>query len=276
MSSPRTRIAAALTSALPQSPREITELRLEPYSCLASTIDAFLVCPAIITLVLTLVPSIILAERPLEVELEAVGRHSGMTTVQHCLSTHAHLWIIIGAGCAPVSARVVVHRSGNGWIARALIHPSSWADATTVTVVSLALGGLPLPSDCLPATLRVGYNHALSLEGEVFVAAKAGNAPALQAALDAGGSTEEANEVREERGPCLILVFSGRQCVASSQSLRLPAVLHCIDPTCSTPAHPTARRRLASLRFSWLLTEATSRLSASSWRQAPIRLQQTR
>ena len=65
----------------------------------------------------------------------------------------------------------------------------------SVTVVSLSLAGRPLPCDCLPATLQVGYNHAPAPAGAVFAAAMAGDVPALQAALDAGGSTEEAGEV---------------------------------------------------------------------------------
>ena len=93
--------------------------------------------------------------------------------------------------CIPVSARP----SGSGWTARALLRPSAWANADSVTVVSLSLAGRPLPCDCLPATLRVGYNHASAREGAVFEAAKAGDLPALQAALDAGGSTEESNLV---------------------------------------------------------------------------------
>ena len=40
-------------------------------------------------------------------------------------------------------------------------------------------------------------NHAPAPEGAVLAAAEAGDVPALQAALDAGGSTEEADEVRE-------------------------------------------------------------------------------
>jgi len=43
----------------------------------------------------------------------------------------------------------------------------------------------------------VGYNHAPAPAGAVLEAASAGDVAALQAALDAGGSTEEnLNEVR--------------------------------------------------------------------------------
>ena len=66
-------------------------------------------------------------------------------------------------------------------------------------MVALSLAGHILPSDCLPVTLQVGYNHAPAPEGAVYAAAEAGDVPALQAALDAGGSTEEADEVSDDR-----------------------------------------------------------------------------
>ena len=86
--------------------------------------------------------------------------------------------------------------SGGIWVIRALIRPAAWAEAASVTVVSLSLVDRLLSCDSLPATLRIGYNHAPTPTGAVLEAAKAGDAAALQAALDAGGSTEEADEVR--------------------------------------------------------------------------------
>jgi hypothetical protein len=46
-----------------------------------------------------------------------------------------------------------------------------------------------------PLCMTVGYNHAPAPEGPVMAAAEAGNVPALRAALDANGSTEERNRV---------------------------------------------------------------------------------
>ena len=103
--------------------------------------------------------------------------------------------VLAGQPRGEVPTRVKARLSGGGWTARALASPSAWADAVSVTVVSLSLAGRPLPCDCLPATLQVGYNHAPAPAGAVFAAAMAGDVPALQAALDAGGSTEEAGEV---------------------------------------------------------------------------------
>ena len=89
------------------------------------------------------------------------------------------------------TAEVSARPSGSGWIARILIRPACWSDAASVTVASLSLAGRPLPGDCLPYTLRVAYNHTPAPAGAVNAAAKAGDEAALQAALDAGGSTEE-------------------------------------------------------------------------------------
>lgn len=97
---------------------------------------------------------------------------------------------------ASFSASTTVHPGNGGWIARALIPPSTWANAVSVTVVALSLAGQPLPCKYLPLFLHVGYNHTPAPEGAVLVAGKAGNVPALQAALEARGSTEEANDVR--------------------------------------------------------------------------------
>ena len=147
------------------------------------------------------------AAQPLEIGLTGAGLGAGTvaaTSVARWISAHARLVIAVeGEGQSvfhslPVSARP----SGGGWIARALIRPTSWADAAFVTVMSLTLPGRPLPCDCLPATVQVGYNHAQAPAGMVYWAAKAGDAPALRAALDAGGSTEEASEVRRGEVVC--------------------------------------------------------------------------
>lgn len=90
--------------------------------------------------------------------------------------------------------------SDSGCIFRALAHPALWADAASVALQSLTVAGRPLTSDRLPAALPVGYNHIPAPEGAVYAAANAGDMPALQAALDDGGSTEEADIVRWKKG----------------------------------------------------------------------------
>ena len=141
------------------------------------------------------------SNRPLELELAAVGLGADAVTavsIASWLSAHARLAIAVEVPGQPreeVFLPVSVRPSGGSWIARALVRPRAWADAASVTVVSLSLAGRSLPCDCLPATLQVGYNHAPAPAGEVLAAAKASDLPALQAALDAG-STEEATAVR--------------------------------------------------------------------------------
>ena len=115
------------------------------------------------------------------------------------ISAHACLAIAVEVPGQPredVSVPVTARPSGSGWIARALVRPASWANAGSITVVSLSLDGLPLVCDYLPVTLQVGYNHAPSPAGVIVRAAKTGRVAALQAALDAGGSTAEADAVR--------------------------------------------------------------------------------
>ena len=103
-----------------------------------------------------IVPSLVHADQPLELELAAVGLVAGAgaaVSVASWISAHALLTVEIAgqSRSAPVSARP----SGVGWIARALIRPAAWADAASVTVVSLKLAGRPFPCNCLPAKIVV-------------------------------------------------------------------------------------------------------------------------
>ena len=167
------------------------------------------VSPSASALALTKVPANVLADRPLELELAAVGQGTGAgvaESVSSWISAHALLQISVEVPGQPereVSLRVNARPSEGGWIARVLVRPAYWADAASVTVVSLTIAGRTLPCAYLPVTLRLGYNHAPAPGGAVIAAAKAGNVKRLEAAINAGGSTEERNEVRggEVGGP---------------------------------------------------------------------------
>ena len=168
----------------------------------ASAIEARLVCPYASGIALTGIPALVHADRPLELEIAAVGliaEGDVAESIASWISAHACLAIAVEVPGQPreeVFLPVSTRPSGGGWIARALVRPAAWADAASLTVVSLSRAGRPLPCDCLPATLQVGYNHSRAPAGTLSEAAEAGDVAALQAALDAGGSTEEADEVR--------------------------------------------------------------------------------
>ena len=193
---------AGLVSRLPVGALEINALAMGPCDSATSAVEARVVSPCASGLVLTRVPARVHTDRPLELELTAIGLGPSVDVAESVASwicAHTLLQISIEGPGQPqeaVSLRVKARPSEGGWIARALVHPAAWADAASVTVVSLSLAGWPLPCDCLPAILRVGFNHAPAPTGAVFAAARTGNLPALQAAIDAGGSTEEADEVR--------------------------------------------------------------------------------
>ena len=226
-----------LTFTLPVGPLEVSALGMEPCDSATSGIEARLVSPSASALVLTRVPFRLHADRPLELELAAVGPGAvdgAAESIASWISAHACLAIAVevpgqprGEVTLPFSARPC----DGGWIARALVRPASWADAASVTVVSLSLADRLMACDCLPATLRVGYNHARVTDGSVFAAAKVGDVAALQAALDAGGSTEEADEVRGGRVAC---------CDTTMQLYdhRLLGVLPFLLPFYSTAGHP--------------------------------------
>ena len=194
-------MADSLAHIIPSEALQIYNLAVAPFPSTAFAVQARLVSPSASDFVLNHVPPRVHADRPLELELSAIGLGAGAgvaESVASWISAHALLQISVevpGHSQEEVAVLVKARPSEDGWIVRALVRPSTWADAVSVTVVSLSHAGRPLPCDCLPAILRVGYNHAPAPEGAVFEAAEAGDVPALQAALDAGGSTEEENEV---------------------------------------------------------------------------------
>ena len=199
---PSTSSIAGLVSSLPVGPLEFSALAMEPCHSATSAIESRLFSPYPSSLSLKEVPARVHADRPVELELADVGLGAGAgasVDIASWISAHTCLAIAVEVPGQPrgeVSVLVNARPSGGSWIARALVRPSAWANAASVTVVSLSLAGRPLPCDCLPATLQVGYNHAPAPAGAVYAAARAGDVPALRAALDAGGSTEEADEVR--------------------------------------------------------------------------------
>ena len=202
-----THAMADMTSKVYVGPLEIPALGMEPCDSVTSVIESWLANPITSGITLTKVPALVHADRPLEIELAAVGVGEGTgaaESVASWISAHARLAISIelpGQLIEEVSLPVSARQCCSGWIARVLIHPATWSDAVSVSVVSLSLAGQPLSCHCLPATLRVGYNHAPAPAGAVYDAAQDGDVPALQAALDAGGSTEEADEVRDDERP---------------------------------------------------------------------------
>ena len=200
---PLAHIVGALCAALPVSPTEIKVLELEHCRFPTLAIEARLASPTASDVEPIRIPQRVYAYRPIEIVLAPVGRVWDLSTaesVARCISTHGRLSLDIPGWTsrASLSVPVYVRPSDGGWIARALTHPAAWADAASVTVHSMSFAGRSLPCDCLPSTLQGSYNHAPAPEGAVYAAAQAGNVQALQAALDAGGSTEDTDGVSNE------------------------------------------------------------------------------
>ena len=197
-----TRKAATLASVFPIGPLEIPAVDLVPCNSLSSAIAAQLIQPAITSFVLTRVPPRLLTTLPLDIELRTFGVDADSYAAAFVarFSSYAHVTLMLketsGQSDRGTITRVSVRRVDSGWIMRALIDPASWTDVASVSCVeSLSFAGQPLPSICLPATLRVGYNHVAARAGAVISASMSGDVAALQSALDAGGSTEEADQV---------------------------------------------------------------------------------
>ena len=253
-----------MACSTPAEAFEIRDVTMVPFPSTTSTIETRLVKPSPSEFVLSRIPSLVHADRPLELEVAAVELSEGADaaeSVASWISAHAVLQMSVEVPGQPrgeVSVLVTARPSGGGWTARALVRPAAWANATSVTVLSLSLAGQPLPGDFLPVTLRVGYNHSPAPAGAVFAAAKAGDEAALDAAIEAGGSTEEADTVRggmrmnheglnwerEERAATLLPPSShwgaGRACI------------HPSTPLPSFPRHPNSPLPLAAaVRLDW-------------------------
>ena len=199
MEAPLAGEVAALSSSLPAGPLEIPLLDMESFESSTSIIEAILVCPSLSKISLARVPSVVLAERPLDFDLSGIERPLGSlaaASIAHGISSNARLQVVLKACDVRTCFPLIVRPSASGWVARALVSPATLASETFITVESLTLAGHLLPSDCLPTVLRVGYNHAHAHAGAVLAAAKEGDSAALKLALGAGGSTEEADEVR--------------------------------------------------------------------------------
>ena len=269
---PLTHTIAACASTLPVGPREIPKLYMEAHSTITSAVETRLSSLSLIGLALSRVPSRVHADLPIEVELAAVGLCSSSSlavSAARWISTHTLLSVRIETNddSPPLELLVpfAVRPSGVCWAARALIHPASWAGAVSITLVSLSVAGQALPCDCLPASLQVGYSHAPATEGAVAEAARNGDVPALLAALEAGGSTEEADTVRRRNG--------AYQCEGVF-------ILHFQHHVTRTPhPHPTSPSlfyRVTELLSGGPHREAASTLFARSWLQAQILPQRTR
>ena len=268
-----THTIAGLISRIPVGTLEIPAVSMGTSASVTSAIKARLVSPTACAngFAVTTVPACVHADRPLEVKIAAIIQGAGAgaaESVASWISANALLQISVEVPGQPrgvVSVLVKARPLEGGWIIRALVHPSVWANAASVTMHSMSLAGQPLPCDCLPATLRVGYNHAPAPEGAVFAAARDGDVPALQVALDAGGSTEEVDTVRGGGG-------RGKQ-LGEGRALKTA-------PICPPALSPLrflhfCTGSTAELLFSGPPAKATLRPSADSLLQAPTRPQPT-
>ena len=122
-----------------------------------SPVEARLASPSASTLAVTRMPGSLDTDRPLEVELEWNGLYSlgsaSTASVASWLSAHARVSVEIDG--QPLSAPVTARPCGGGWILRALVRPTAWADAASVTVHSMSLAGRSVPCDCLPVTFNM-------------------------------------------------------------------------------------------------------------------------
>ena len=226
--------------------------------CPTTVTEALLISPSTLHTVCARMPHRVSTRRPLEIKLAAAGDLRAASSVARCISSHVGIKLVIdppgqSGGSVSGSVHVSARPLGGYWVARVLMHPAAWADADTVTLVSMTLAGRPMPCAGLPATLRVGYNHAPAAAGAVLAATMAADVRALKAALNAGASTEEADEV------------SSLGWGLSESRLRSAI------PRSRRPVSLTATYRKVSLQQGGPPVTATWTSYACSWRLGPTR-----
>ena len=125
-------MAAALACKIPSDASEIPDMTMVPSATFA--IETRLVSPSASVFALNSMPPLVHADRPLELELAAVGQGTGTgaaESVTSWISAHALLQISVEAAGQPegeVSFRVKARPSEGGWIVRVLVrqkHPQS-------------------------------------------------------------------------------------------------------------------------------------------------------
>ena len=194
---------ASLCAFLPVGPVEISVVDVldDP----ARPTSARLSAPFLDDLTLVYEKSVLLPNSPLDFGLGGDSSTMGLESLSalaSCLDTHLRVTIhpdLSTTSCdamrhtlvAPVSARVT--NAGAGVRVRVLALPAAWSEATHMTTRFMDLAGIRLLPP--PESVRVGFNHSRAPVGRVFMAATNNDVPALVAALIAGFSTEEADNV---------------------------------------------------------------------------------
>lgn len=237
--------AAALAGTLPLCPVEVAELEFaerDKYSPLGLQLSALSLSSAANQVALRRLPFNLSPNHPLEFELAAAERCLGTgdaACIAKSMSIQARIMIHIHGGASDqvvFSAALSVRPTAACWTARALLHPSSWAGARSLVLDSLTLGGQPLLSRGLPATIRISFNHAPAPMGAVYTAANAGDVAALESALAAGCSTEEKDGVSEEAAELTLrALLNTLHCTPPPSLPFLPLVVYacCVQYDCT-------------------------------------------
>lgn len=200
---PRTRKSATIASTLPVGPLEVPDVDMRRFPVPSSPMEVCVASPSVIAIALAFKRALFVVKRPLEIKFTCMGLQLGTSvteSITRVLSINALITVSVELADQTRTANIFsvpisVRPAGDGCIARILVRPELWADANSVTVLSLSLAGRPVSCGSLPVTVPVDYNHRKAPNGETSLASKAGDVPAIKLALRAGESTEEADEV---------------------------------------------------------------------------------
>ena len=94
-----------------------------------------------------------------------------------------------------IESLVSVRVAGEDLVARVLVPPGTWRQASVATVQAVSWADVPMTAPSLPARVMLHASHERAPPGRAHDRASDGDCAGLLAALAAGGSTEEVDEV---------------------------------------------------------------------------------
>ena len=196
------RVAQACVLSLPAIPAETTSLALVdvPSSQYLLAKRVFAPCALTPLQVLVDLPDLVLPGRPIEFTLGVIDLHESTPAPEIppwlLLSLRVSVLVTTDAGPYRNDAYCTVLKETDRTLrVRVLLHPSIWAGASALAIDAIMIDQSPVPSPHLPKALTIRFNHECSAAGSLWAAASDGDVSGLEAALAAGCSTEETQDV---------------------------------------------------------------------------------
>lgn len=197
------RVVQTLRLSLPACPVETTSLALVDFPASQSALAKRVFAPCALrpSHVFVDLPDIVLPGRPIEFALGVTNLHEGTPApeITPCLLRSLRVSVLVATDtgqCRNDASCTVLKETARGALrVRVLLYPSLWTGAPALAIEALKISASSVASPHLPKTLVLRFNHERSSAGSLWAAASVGDVRGLEAALAAGCSTEETQDV---------------------------------------------------------------------------------